>query len=195
MGINNDGVYNILGTSIVNLFLDSDVSWKSYQEDYPGNCFSGDRGLYKRKHNPFISFNSIRNNMTLCRNIVNSNYFASDLLNGVIPNYSFYTPNMNNDGHDTSIEYAGKWLDSFLTPNLPSLLQNRTLTVITWDEDDFTVINKIYTVLIGSMITPGSTDNTFYNHYSLLRMIEDNWGTGNLGRNDASATPINLSSH
>ncbi len=31
-----------------------------------------------------------------------------------------------------------------------------------------------------------------YNHYSLLRMVEDNWSLGNLGRNDANAVPINL---
>jgi hypothetical protein len=36
-------------------------------------------------------------------------------------------------------------------------------------------------------------DCTQYNHYSLLRTVEDNWGLGNLGRHDATATPIALS--
>lgn len=193
MGVTGDGNYNLQGTTLVDLFNKFGVTWKAYQEDYPGNCFAGDKGPYRRKHNPFISFDSIRNNATSCANIVSATQFDVDLFSGNLPAYSFYTPNMNNDGHDTGLSYAGLWLDKFLTPRLGSLMsQNRTLTVLTWDEDDYSEQNHIYTVLLGASIPKGGHDSSYYTFYSLMRTIEENWGLGTLGRHDSSATPIKM---
>ena len=51
----------------------------------PGNCdASASVGTYYRKHNPLISFNSIRNNATRCAKIVNADEFDTDL-NGKVP--------------------------------------------------------------------------------------------------------------
>lgn len=65
-----------------------------------------------------------------------------------------------------------------------------TLIIVTWDEDDYTESNKIDTYMLGSMIPPGTKDGHFYNHYSLLRTVEDNWEIGTLGRNDDKAIPF-----
>jgi hypothetical protein len=62
-----------------------------------------------------------------------------------------------------------------------------TLFVITWDEDDYSEKNRIFTSISGSMITPGSSNHETFNHYSLLKTVEMNWGLGTLGRNDDSA--------
>jgi hypothetical protein len=59
--------------------------------------------------------------------------------------------------------------------------------VITWDEDDYRHNNQVYAALLGSVVKAGATDNTIYNHFSLLRTIEDNWQLGDLGRGDAVA--------
>eukprot|EP01126_Amoeba_proteus_P015898 TRINITY_DN17236_c0_g1_i1.p1 TRINITY_DN17236_c0_g1~~TRINITY_DN17236_c0_g1_i1.p1 ORF type:complete len:157 (-),score=18.96 TRINITY_DN17236_c0_g1_i1:203-619(-) len=134
-----------------------------------------------------MSFNNIRNNVTRCAKIVNASRFDVDLDGGRLPQYSYFTPNIDNDGHNTNITYAGKWLHSFLSPRL-SKLPHGALVVLTWDEDDHTENNQIFTVLIGSMITPASQDHTFYNHYSLLKTVEDNWNLGNLHRKDISST-------
>jgi len=120
---------------------------------------------------------------------VNSKQLDKDLFTGNLPQFSYYTPNIDNDGHDTNITFAGKWLHQFLEPRIQEF-PSRTMFVITWDEDDFTEENQIFTAIFGSMITPNTVDNTLYNHYSLLRTIEDNWNLGNLGRNDATATPF-----
>ena len=40
------------------------------------------------------------------------------------------------------------------------------------------------------MIPPGTTDDTAYTHYSLLRLVEDSFALGTLNRNDASAQAI-----
>jgi hypothetical protein len=69
-----------------------------------------------------------------------------------------------------------------------------TLVVVTFDESedksDDPKTSPIYTVLLGSMITPGTSDRARYDHHSLLRTIEDTLGIGTLGRHDATATPI-----
>jgi len=189
-GINSDGNVDLPYSNLVDLFDKKQVTWKSYQEDYPGNCNADESvGLYYRKHNPFISFNNIRTNATRCANIVNAKQLDVDLAKGTLPELSYFTPNIDNDAHNTNISYAGQWLHSFLIPRLPKF-PARTLFIVTWDEDDYTEENQIFTAVWGSMIKPNSKDHTFYDHYSLLRTIEDNWGLGNLGRNDANATPF-----
>ena len=40
---------------------------------------------------------------------------------------------------------------------------------------------RVGAVLIGTGITPGSTSDTAYNHYSLLRTFEDLYGVTHLG--------------
>jgi len=163
---------------------------ESIPRNYPGRCNANAMvGRYVRKHNPFISFDNIRNNATRCRNIVNSDELDRDLLNGNLPQYMYYTPNLDNDGHDTGIAYAGRFLQNFFANRLQSFPKN-TLIVITWDEDDKTEGNRVFTVLIGSMIIPRTTDHTLFSHYSLLKTVEENWNLGNLGRNEVGATPF-----
>ncbi|KAL9653829.1 hypothetical protein ABK040_012890 [Willaertia magna] len=194
---NSDNPININKTNLVDLLEAKKLTWKSYQEDYPkeysgtGKCFTETsyNSLYYRKHNPFMSFDNIRLNPNRCRNIVNADEFDKDIQNNNLPNLMYYTPNIDNDAHNTGLSYANKWLEGWL----PSKLNNTkfmegTLIVITFDEDDYLFFNHIYTVLIGNMVTPGGVDRTSYNHYSLLRTIEDNFELGNLGRNDVSAT-------
>jgi hypothetical protein len=44
-------------------------------------------------------------------------------------------------------------------------------------------------LLIGDMLQAGTTRHEPYNHFSLLRSVEVNFGLGTLGRNDAAASP------
>ena len=93
------------------------MTWKSYQENYPkensgtGNCFiaqySTDKKYY-RKHNPFMTFDNIRNNPNRCKNIVSSDQLDLDIASGNLPNLMYYTPNIDNDAHNTGLDYANK---------------------------------------------------------------------------------------
>ena len=182
-------------TNLADLMEAKGYTWKSYQEDLPREkeCFDGVsyNNLYYRKHNPFIMFEQIRSDRKRCANIVHSDQLEIDHQNDELPNLMYYTPNINNDGHDTGLEYADKYLRNFLPHYLNSArFMKRTLVVVTFDEDDYSGDNRIYTLLTGSMVKGGVTDNTVYNHYSLTRTIEENWGLGNMGRNDANATPF-----
>ncbi|KAF9098379.1 hypothetical protein BGX29_007634 [Mortierella sp. GBA35] len=93
-----------------------------------------------RKYNPSISFDNISKNATRCKNVIPATQLATDLLSGYLPNYSFYTPNIKNDGHDTTVAYASKWLSGFLSALLSiPIFANNTPVVVTFDEaDDYT---------------------------------------------------------
>ncbi|KAJ3104520.1 hypothetical protein HDU97_009133 [Phlyctochytrium planicorne] len=192
----DDSKYDISKTNIVDLLESKGLSWKSYQQNYPGDCFTkkkSDDGLYRRKHNPFISYTNVSGSSKRCAKIVDAGEFESDLAKGKLPNYSFYTPNMDNDGHDTSLGYASKWLKNFLDSKIGTAALKNTLIFVTFDESETDSPNKIYGALIGAGIKgTGLTDGTRYDHYSWLATIEDNFSLGNLGRNDASANRIPL---
>ena len=45
-------------------------------------------------------------------------------------------------------------------------------------------------MMFGSYVKPGTSIDVHLNHYSITKAIEDNWGLGNLGRNDVGATSL-----
>lgn len=177
-------------------------------DDYP----------YVIKHNPFSSFAGIVRNQARWQRIVDQAQLFKDVLNDELPHYAWFTPDMWNDGHyldgtttdpnpraPVLVDQAARWLEDFFGalrfPGPSSLLPPGTLVVVTFDEADFLKSwdadkkytydgpNQVYTVLLGDMIEPG-VEYEAYNHYNLLKTIEVNFGLGDLGKNDAAATPL-----
>jgi acid phosphatase len=64
------------------------------------------------------------------------------------------------------------------------------LLVATFDEDSGTKNNHIYTALWGPAVKPGTQLSERYDHYSLLRTMEDALGVGTLGQQDEAAAAI-----
>ncbi|KAI0155344.1 phosphoesterase family-domain-containing protein [Xylariaceae sp. FL1272] len=191
--------------TIADLLDAGGVSWSLYQEDMPYSGFQGDyvnqkngANDYVRKHNPLISYDSMATDVNRLAKSKNFTVFESDLAKDTLPQWMFITPNMTNDGHDTDITTAGSWAGRFLPPLLDNTNFNsdRTLIVLTFDEsENYLAENRVMAVLLGSAIPDdkiGTTDSTKYNHYSLLKTVEDNWSLGDLGENDVSATPFAL---
>lgn len=185
------------GPTIADLLEAKGFTWKNYAEGYPGNCDTGaTHGRYVRKHVPFMSFERVQKGA--CDHIVDGSRFAADFKASALPNYAFYSPDKIDDGHDpvndpaAGLANASKWLAEFLDP----LLNNheffeKTLTVVTYDESavHHNDTNRIYTVFLGGMVKPGQYSPN-YNHYNVLRTIEDNFGLGTLADGDGSARPI-----
>lgn len=191
-GVTGDANYDLDKNHIGDLLEAKGKTWKNYAEGYPGNCFQGaTKGRYVRKHVPFISFKNIQSNPARCAKIVPATQLALDVTNGTLPDFSFYSPDLDNDGHDTGIAFADKALRKTFEPliNNPAFMDGMLL-IITFDEDDRHEGNKIYSVLIGKGVKPGSTDGTLNNHYGLLRTIENEFGLGTLQQNDERAVPI-----
>jgi len=193
--------------SIADRLIAAGLDFKQYAEELPeGPCpwtFSGQhvaekRGNYTRRHVPFLSFRQVQQKW--CDRVIrvdsskSDNFFAQDARKGLVA-YSFYSPNMNHDGHDTGVKVAGAWVKKFLDDSFPERLRKGTLVVVTFDESGGNADNRIYTLLLGDMVKPAKDQDAkalgkLYNHYSLLRTIEDNFGLEPLTANDRGASPI-----
>jgi hypothetical protein len=110
--------------------------------------------------------------------------------------FPMISPNMTNDGHDTTAEFAGNWLTNFFNTTLSNqTFVSETLILITFDENEtYSKANRVWSVLLGAIpaSSKNTTDGTFYTHYSTLSTVEQNWGLGNLGRGDANTTLANV---
>lgn len=183
---------NLDKSHIGDLLENAGKTWKVYAEGYPGNCFLGaTHGLYARKHVPFLSYKNVQSNRARCANIVNSSQFFSDIVDDALPHYALYIPDLDNDGHNTGLAYADKWLKRTFEPifNDPKTM-SETLFILTFDEDDGFHFNQIYTVFLGAGIRAGSTSKEKYDHYDMLRTMEEIFSLGSLGRNDEKAKII-----
>ncbi|MDE2491050.1 MAG: acid phosphatase [Elusimicrobia bacterium] len=191
LGVRSDSPVTLDARHLGDLLEAAGKTWRVYAEDYPGNCFLGAQsGLYVRKHVPFLSFRDVQDDSSRCANVTDASSFASDLQGGSLPDFSLFVPNLDDDGHDTGVAVADQWLSSTFGPLLgaPAFSQD-TLLIVTFDEGTRSD-NRVYTVLYGAGVAPGSTSDAAYSHYSLLRTIEDGLGLGDLGQGDASAAPV-----
>ena len=191
-GINHDRNVDLNVPHLGDLLENKNRSWKTFAEGYPGKCFKGaTNGLSARKHVPFMSFVNVTNNPARCENIVNEKTFFADWKSGKLPDFSMYIPNLKNDGHDTSIDFAATWLKTNFDGafNDPKMM-NDTLVILTYDESTYFGGNRVYNVLFGPMVKAGSVNAASHTHFSLLKMIEDEWDLGSLNRNDSRAETI-----
>ncbi|SCU77325.1 LAME_0A00694g1_1 [Lachancea meyersii CBS 8951] len=192
-------------STVVDLLDTKNISWAEYQEHQPYTGFQGFNysnqetfaNDYVRKHNPLMLFDSITNDADRLANIKNFTEFYHDLNGSSLPQWSFITPNMTNDGHDTTIKFAGAWARGFLEPLLSNeYFMENTLVILTFDENEtYAVKNKVFTILLGGSIPEslhGTTDSTYYDHYSLLSSVEANWNLPSLGRHDVDANVFQL---
>ena len=153
----------------------------------PSNCALSSSGSYAVKHNPAAYYTNIR---TACS--------SQDIPLGSTPDisarFTFVTPNLCNDMHDCSVGTGDSWLSKFL----PKILSSSTYTgggtavFITFDEDDFTSVNKVATIVVSPYTAPGTSSGTAFTHYSLLRSAEEMLGLGCLA-NACSATSMRSS--
>ncbi|CAG8629201.1 4656_t:CDS:2, partial [Ambispora leptoticha] len=188
-GITDDNLHDVSGTNLVDLLEAKGVSWKGYMQDYPGSCYTGlQSGLYVRKHNPFICMSDISTNPTRCAKIVNANQLDTDLASNSMPQFSYYVPNLDNDGHDTSLTYAMNWFQPWFESRLTNAnFTTGTLFMIIFDESA-SGSNQVFASLLGTPVQSGThTDSTSLTHYSIIKTLENNWNLGTLGRNDATA--------
>ncbi len=192
-------------STIVDLLDTKGISWAEYQEHLPYTGYNGFEyknqqtfgNDYVRKHNPLALFESVNKNEERLQNIKNFTVFQEDLENEKLPQWSFITPNMTNDGHDSNINVASSWSRDFLTPLLNNeYFMKDTLILLTFDENEnYRLKNRVYAVLLGGVIPEnkkGTIDHTFYEHYSEISSVEANWDLPNLGRNDVDANVFDI---
>jgi Phosphoesterase family len=130
------------------------------------------------------------------------NAFITDVMNAkknpkdkdykALATYMFYSPNMDDDGHDTNLGTASTWLKNFLENWFPPDARRGTLIVVTFDEGEAPErkTNHIYTIFLGDMVKNGQKISHRYDHYDVLRTIESNFALPSLNSGDDKASVI-----
>jgi phospholipase C len=170
-----------------------------------GNSTTGAKN-YADRHNPFIYFPDVIGDQARCtahqRPFTD---LGADITNGTLPAFSFITPDTCHDGHDNpcagqttgGLAAADAWLSANLPPLLNYLAANNGLLIINFDEgsaprgpaalttpSDYSCTTcaslgaggRTGAVLVSPRLPQGATVSTGYDHYSLLRTIEDSFG-------------------
>ncbi|MFF5545893.1 alkaline phosphatase family protein [Streptomyces olivaceoviridis] len=186
-GITDDSCYTPGFSSAPNLaseLIAAGRTWASYNETLPSQgsttCSSG---TYARKHNPWFGFSNVPTSTakTFAQ-------FPTDY--STLPQVSFVVPNLCSDMHDCSVSTGDTWLKNNLGAYATWAKTHNSLLVVTFDEDNRLSGNKIPTVFYGQPVAAGSSSSTTYNHYDLLRTLEDTQGLTTHAGNAASATDI-----
>jgi phosphatidylinositol-3-phosphatase len=127
------------------------------------------------------------------------------------PNFSFITPDLCSDGHDATCADGGKGgyagIDQFLSTWTPRILNSPAyadggMLIVAFDESEDGAEaccneptgpntpqpgiqgpggGRTGAVVVSPYVEPGSTNDSAYNHYSLLRSLEDLFGLQHLG--------------
>ncbi|MFE9094339.1 alkaline phosphatase family protein [Streptomyces sp. NPDC007264] len=186
-GITDDSCYTPGFSSAPNLaseLIAAGRTWASYNETLPSQgsttCSSG---KYARKHNPWFGFGNVPTSSAYTFAQFPTDYTT-------LPQVSFVIPNLCSDMHDCSVSSGDTWIKNNLGAYATWAKTHNSLLVITFDEDNRLSGNRIPTVLYGQPVTAGSSSSTTYNHYNLLRTLEDMQGLSTHAGNAASATDI-----
>ena len=175
-------------------------TWKTYQEDIPNPCFVGNSGSYVQKHNPFIYFDSIRNNSDRCKStIVSLDALDKDLSANQLPDFMFIMPNICNSAHSCAVSVADKWIGQLMQKLMKSnALGQSYLIYIAFEEgssDNSSCCGlpekaggKVAAILISPQAKSGYVDDTPLSHYSLLKTIAISWNLPELGFAGQSST-------
>ncbi len=172
--------------------------WKAYNEDIPAPCFGVSVGEFDKSHDPFLYFDSIRQNPERCApRVVALDSLPTDLASANPPDLMWIVPNLCHTMHDCDIAAGDAWLAQWipLVTRSPAF-QNGGVLFLTFDEGltdrgccGAAGGGQIATIVLSPWVTAGTHDGTLYTHYSLLRTIEEAWGFSPLGA-AAGATPI-----
>ncbi len=176
------------GPTIVDQLENNRITWKAYMQSLPfagadveywpsvaGTTYK----LYAQKHNPFMYFSNIRDNVSRMANIVPLPQLDYDLANNSVPNFVWISPDQCNDMHGVSngaplgypaCSYPASGLDhgairlgdAFLQQTVTKIMSSAAWTknsvmVIVWDEDDYNSYPS------GCCLSPTGTQGTFGN--------------------------------
>ena len=134
---NNDGYKGVVkADNVVRELLAAGKTWKAYEEDLPSvGYIQPDVGNYVRRHCPLSFMADVVNSQVQRVNLVPFTRFATDLANNALPDYSFITPNLCNDGHDCPLHTIDTWLQTNIDPLIQdSQFQSGDLLIIVFDE-------------------------------------------------------------
>jgi acid phosphatase len=184
-GVKDNNVpYTFSAPSLGGQLIAAGLDFAGYSEDLPYPGFTGTGHLgYRRRHNPWVDFTDVPPG----DNLPFSQFPAPGRYDG-LPTVSFVVPNISHGMHNGDVPAGDTWLKTHLDPYVQWAKTHNSLFVLTFDETDHKADKNIPTIFVGQQVRRGTYADTF-NHYNLLRTIEDMYGLAHLG-NAATAAPI-----
>src|SRR5712664_386835 len=185
-GVSGDGNHpNLNHPTMVDIMENTGKTWKAFAEDASGSgcSINPPRG---EDHYPFLSYTTITTNSARCANLLpGSSIQVIAALNGGT-NFIWLTPNDCNNMHSCSVATGDAWIQSWV-PNLLTAMAGKKAALIIMFDEAYTSPPLIYMGFSGPATKLAYKSTASYNHYSLLKLLEDVWGGGNLGQGDVTA--------
>ncbi|KAG2175979.1 hypothetical protein INT44_000457 [Umbelopsis vinacea] len=202
---------NITYPTILDQLLAQGYTVKQYTESYPGGCYQADMypddpntALYYKRHSPFNMISKWRGT-PLCESLIgNYDDFATDVANDNLPNYFWIIPNDLHNTHsaDTFVD-ANPWTAVEGPKWLAAAKEANAMFINTWDEsrcdnnkypcDSGKIDQLVASIMWGPMVPKGQNTTKRWDHYSLARTVEENWGLTPLNSTgDGNATAFDF---
>jgi phosphatidylinositol-3-phosphatase len=171
--------------------------WKAYMESLPNPCYTGgSTGQYHVNHDPFMYYDNIRKDQGRCQNVVPLSQLDADLKSNSLPDFAWITPNACSDMHNCDVATGDNWLKTWVPKILASDAWKKDgVLFIVWDEGtsnegccQVAEGGKVAALVVSPLVKPGYVSTVQYDHYSLLRTIEEAWGLPLLGEAGNKAT-------
>jgi YVTN family beta-propeller protein len=194
-----DSQYTIHAPNIGDLVTAAHQTWKAYNESAAGPCDDTVHGYYWNDDLPLMYFADIRQRPAYCAaHVLPLESMAPDLQSAsTTPSFVWVGANDCDDMEGCGIRAGDRFLKAQLTQIMrsPAWRTQRSLAVITWDEDNYDHEHPaqwVPTLILGSQgVRRSFVSPVRYTHYSLLRTIEGALGLGHLTANDLYAQPAN----
>src|SRR2546425_188256 len=185
-GVSGDGnQLNLNHPTMVDILENTSKTWKAFAENASGSgcSINPPRG---EDHFPFLSYTTITGSSARCANLLpgSSDEVIAELNAGT--NFIWLTPNDCNNMHDCSVATGDSWIQSWV-PNLLTAMAGKKAALIIMFDEAYTSPPDIYMSFSGPATQLAYKSTASYTHYSLLKLIEDVWGGGNLGQGDVTA--------
>ncbi|MEY9859279.1 hypothetical protein ABH935_004907 [Catenulispora sp. GAS73] len=182
-------------------------TWKQYVQSQTSNCQTSNSGNYESDDVPFYYDPKMQSDNAYCQahwqplpQLMNTDLAST----ATTPNFVWADADSCYDMEGCGIASGDTWLSQNLPTifNSPAWTQQKSLLVLTWDEDGANSpggfgpgqSNQVATIVIGSQgtVKAGYQDPSRYDHYSTARVIEGALGlTSSMTNNDKWATPYN----
>ena len=180
-------------------------TWKAYEQGMgtPCNLTTQYDSYYEPDDAPFINYTDVSGNTAYCQaHLFDTSQLTTDLKStATTPNFSwiaaddYYDGESSGNGNATSLKTQDGWIQQTVAPILtsPAWTTQKSLLIITWDEDSTEPDNHVDTIVVGSQgtVPAGTVSTSRYDHYSTGRTIEQALGIAPLTGNDQYATPLN----
>lgn len=169
------------------LMMNAGLSWKTYQEDIDGrSCPVTSAASYSTSDNPFVYFDDITSNATVCLAHVRPySELAADLSSNTVARYNFIKPNLCNSMHQACAPTSNpiKQGDNWLSQEIPKILASAAYQAggalfITWDHGAAND-SPIGMIMLSPYGRKGFTSANRYTHGSTLRTFQEIFGLTN----------------